>query len=152
MQNICYNSAMNWWRRHLMRLFKAAMFFAVAMPHGSCAYCLVHGQLTNEVQNGVAIARTYDSLNRPTGYSLNEEGSLRSLRSLRLEYSYDTLGHFSGVVFNVEAQKGRVDSTFSLLEYAPHIHSIRLICPPSSFNDIDFSGSSSDTSRIVNAA
>ncbi len=27
----------------------------------------IHGQLTNEVQNGVSIARTYDSLNRPTG-------------------------------------------------------------------------------------
>jgi hypothetical protein len=35
-----------------------------------CAAYSLHGQLTNEVQNGVAIARTYDSLNRPTGYSL----------------------------------------------------------------------------------
>ena len=31
----------------------------------------LHGQLTNEVQNGVAIARSYDSLGRPTGYTLN---------------------------------------------------------------------------------
>ncbi len=37
----------------------------------SSPYLVVHGQLTNEVQNGVSIARTYDSLNRPTGYSLN---------------------------------------------------------------------------------
>ena len=29
----------------------------------------LHGQLTNEVQNGVTIARTYDALNRPTGYN-----------------------------------------------------------------------------------
>ena len=30
----------------------------------------LHGQLTNEVQNGVSLARTYDSLNRPTGYTI----------------------------------------------------------------------------------
>ena len=62
-------------------------------------------QLTNEVQNGVVLSRAYDTLNRPTGYSL--EDSLRSLRSLRLEYSYDTLGRFSGVGFNAEPQSRR---------------------------------------------
>ena len=60
-------------------------------------YLVVHGQLTNEVQNGVVLSRTYDTLNRPTGYSLDEEESLRSLRSLRLEYSYDSLGRFVSV-------------------------------------------------------
>ena len=40
------------------------------------AYSL-HGQLTNEVQNGVSIARTYDSFNRPTGYSLCASAPLR---------------------------------------------------------------------------
>ena len=65
----------------------------------------IHGQLTNEVQNGAVIARAYDTLNRPTGYSL--EDSLRSLRSLRLEYTYDSLGRFSGVGFNAEQQSRR---------------------------------------------
>ena len=36
----------------------------------SSPYLVVHGQLTNEVQNGVSLVRFYDSLNRPTGYSL----------------------------------------------------------------------------------
>ena len=63
----------------------------------SSPYLVVHGQLTNEVQNGVSLARTYDTLNRPTGYSLDEDESLRSLRSLRLEYSYDALGRFASV-------------------------------------------------------
>ena len=52
-------------RRQLMQHFLAAMLFAVATPHDGFASCLVHGQLTNEVQNGVAIARAYESLNRP---------------------------------------------------------------------------------------
>ena len=43
--------------------------------HNSTSYS-IHGQLTNEVQNGVSIARTYDSLNRPTGYSLCTSASL----------------------------------------------------------------------------
>ena len=46
-----------------------AMLFAVAAPHLSAAYS-IHGQLTNEVQNGVSIARFYDPLNRPTGCSV----------------------------------------------------------------------------------
>ena len=37
----------------------------------------LHGQLTNEVQNGVAIARTYDSLNRPTGYTIMQNAECR---------------------------------------------------------------------------
>ena len=69
----------------------------------------IHGQLTNEVQNGVSIARTYDALNRPTGYSLC------SSAPLRLNYSYDTLGRFSGVGFNAEAQRSRGDFEYSYL-------------------------------------
>ncbi len=86
---------MNWVRRQLMRP-SATATPAGAAPHLSASYS-VHGQLTNEVQNGVSLARTYDTLNRPTGYSLDEEESLRSLRSLRLEYSYDALGRFASV-------------------------------------------------------
>ena len=66
---------------------------AGAAAHLSASYSL-HGQLTNEVQNGVVLSRTYDTLNRPTGYSLDEE---ESLRSLRLEYSYDIFGRFASV-------------------------------------------------------
>ena len=87
---------MSWQHRQLMRPFPTATSLVVAAPHLSPSYS-VHGQLTNEVQNGVSLARTYDTLNRPTGYSLDEEESLRSLRSLRLEYSYDTLGRFASV-------------------------------------------------------
>ena len=69
MQNICYNSVMNWVRRQLMRPSATALLLAVDSPFFSAAYS-VHGQLTNEVQNGVSLVRFYDSLNRPTGYSL----------------------------------------------------------------------------------
>ena len=75
--NICYNSVMNWPHRQLMQHFLAAMLFAVATPHDCLASCLVHGQLTNEVQNGVSIARTYDSLNRPTGYTIMQNAECR---------------------------------------------------------------------------
>ena len=44
--------------------------------HNSTSYS-IHGQLTNKVQNGVAIARTYDSLNRPTGYRLMQNAECR---------------------------------------------------------------------------
>ena len=94
MQNICYNSVMSWQHRQLMRPFPTATSLVVAAPHLSPSYS-VHGQLTNEVQNGVSLARTYDTLNRPMGYSLDEEESLRSLRSLRLEYSYDADGNMT---------------------------------------------------------
>ncbi len=93
MQTICYNSIMSWQHRQLMRPFPTATSLVVAGPHLSPSYS-VHGQLTNEVQNGVSLARTYDTLNRPTGYSLDEE---ESLRSLRLESSYDSLGRFASV-------------------------------------------------------
>ena len=69
MQNICYNSVMNRVRRQLMRPSATALLLAVDSPFFSAAYS-VHGQLTNEVQNGVSLVRFYDSLNRPTGYSL----------------------------------------------------------------------------------
>ena len=60
-------------------------------------------------KNGAVIARTYDSLARPTGYSL------RASAPLRLDYSYDPLGRFSGVGFNAEAQSGGVDFEYSYL-------------------------------------
>ena len=93
MQKFCYNSVMNRVRRQLMRPFPTATSLVVAGPHLSPSYS-VHGQLTNEVQNGVSLARFYDTLTRPTGYSLDEE---ESLRSLRLEYSYDIFGRFASV-------------------------------------------------------
>ena len=93
MQTICYNSIMSWQHRQLMRPFATATPLAVDVMRLCAAYSL-HGQLTNEVQNGVSLARFYDTLNRPTGYSLDEE---ESLRSLRLEYSYDTPGRFASV-------------------------------------------------------
>ncbi len=107
-ETICYNSVMNWVGRQLMRPLATALLLAVAVPHLCVAYS-IHGQLTNEVQNGVSIARTYDALNRPTGYSLC------SSAPLRLNYSYDSLGRFSGVGFNAEAQRGRVDFEYSYL-------------------------------------
>ncbi len=36
-----------------------------------------YGQLTNEVQNGAVIARTYDSLARPTGYAIMQNAECR---------------------------------------------------------------------------
>ena len=73
----------------------------------------LHGQLTNEVQNGVTIARTYDALNRPTGYSLMQNGG--GGNPVEVSYTYDNLGLFSGVCFNAEAQRGRVDFEYSYL-------------------------------------
>ena len=48
---------MSWPRRQLMQHSLTAMLFAVVAPHLSAAYS-IHGQLTDEVQNGVSIART----------------------------------------------------------------------------------------------
>ena len=75
--------------------------------HNSTSYS-IHGQLTNEVQNGVSIARTYDSLNRPTGYRLMQNaecrmqndggGNLANLvNPVEVSYSYDSLGRFASV-------------------------------------------------------
>ena len=51
------------------------------------------GQLTNEVQNGTTIARTYDVLGRPTGYVIGDGVASGSMAS----YSYDALGRFASV-------------------------------------------------------
>ena len=51
------------------------------------------GQLTNEVQNGTTIARTYDVLGRATGYAIGDGEAVGSTVS----YSYDTLGRFASV-------------------------------------------------------
>ena len=45
----------------------------------------IHGQLTDEVQNGVSIARTYDSLNRPTGYRLMQNAECRMMAAVILQ-------------------------------------------------------------------
>ena len=52
------------------------------------------GQLTNEVQNGTTISRTYDALGRATGYAIGDGEAVGSTVS----YSYDTLGRFASVV------------------------------------------------------
>ena len=51
------------------------------------------GQLTNEVQNGTTIARSYDALGRATGYAIGDGVAAGSAVS----YSYDTLGRFASV-------------------------------------------------------
>ena len=51
------------------------------------------GQITNELQNGTSLARSYDAFGRPTGYCIGnglEEGS-------SVSYSYDANGRFSAV-------------------------------------------------------
>ncbi len=92
----------------------------------------LHGRLTNGIQNGVSIARTYDALSRPTGYSLLSH-ALNGVESIELpqrgplknvstpsttSYSYDALGRFSGIGFNAEAQSRGVDSEYSYLSNA----------------------------------
>ena len=47
------------------------------------------GLLTNEVQNGTSLARSYDSLGRPTGYTL----SLCASASPREDFAYDPIGN-----------------------------------------------------------
>ena len=51
------------------------------------------GQLTNEVQNGTTIARSYDALGRDTGYAIGDGIAAGSAVS----YAYDTLGRFASV-------------------------------------------------------
>ncbi|MBQ2628330.1 MAG: hypothetical protein IJG13_01500, partial [Kiritimatiellae bacterium] len=50
------------------------------------------GLVTNEVQNGATLARSYDFLGRPTGYTLCAPASLREISC-----SYDSLGRLSTV-------------------------------------------------------
>ena len=51
------------------------------------------GQVTNEVQNGTTIARSYDALGRATGYVIGDGEASGSVAS----YSYDALGRFASV-------------------------------------------------------
>ena len=52
------------------------------------------GLLTNEVQNGATLARSYDSLGRPTGYILCASATPRETT---VTCSYDSLGRLSSV-------------------------------------------------------
>ena len=95
----------------------------------------------------------YDPIgNRTSATDYDEQGN-----ALVSSYSANALNQYTQrtvpgyATLRGEARELRQRRT-AAIPYAPHIHSIRLICPPSSFNDIDFSRSSSDTSRIVNAA
>ena len=54
----------------------------------------VEGLVTNEVQNGATLARSYDSLGRPTGYTLCGSASLRETT---VTFSYDLLGRLATV-------------------------------------------------------
>ncbi len=51
------------------------------------------GQITNELQNGTSLARSYDSFGRPTGYCIGDGLAKGSAVS----YAYDTNGRFSAV-------------------------------------------------------
>ena len=58
------------------------------------------GQLTNELQNGTTITRSYDSLGRETGYALGESGGAGGSPAAvgtEVEYGYDSLGRFASV-------------------------------------------------------
>ncbi len=59
----------------------------------------LHGQLTNEFQNGVSIARPYDSLSRPTGYRLMQNGGASPPgEPFAVTYAYDANGNVSEYV------------------------------------------------------
>ena len=95
----------------------------------------------------------YDPIgNRTSATDYDEQGN-----ALVSSYTANALNQYTSrtvpgyAALRGEARELRQRRT-AAIPYAPHIYSIRLICPPSSFNDIDFSESSSDTSRIVNAA
>ncbi len=55
-----------------------------------------YGELTNEVQNGISIARNYDAFSRPIGYALNPGNPANPVEEV--SYSYDAFGRFSSVV------------------------------------------------------
>jgi len=55
------------------------------------AYC-EEGLVTNEVQNGASLARSYDSLGRPAGYTLRASATPREV-----SFSYDLLGRLATV-------------------------------------------------------
>ena len=50
-------------------------------------------RLTNEVQNGTVLARSYDALARPTGYRLMQNGGASPPgEPFAVTYAYDALG------------------------------------------------------------
>ena len=55
------------------------------------------GDLTNEVQNGTAIARSYDAFGRPIGYALGDAGGSPAATGTEVEYAYDAFGRFASV-------------------------------------------------------
>ena len=58
-------------------------------------YC-EEGLVTNEVQNGAILARSYDSLGRPAGYVIDGRDALRRVRR-EVSYTYDALGRLASV-------------------------------------------------------
>ena len=52
------------------------------------------GLVTNEVQNGATLARSYDFLGRPTGYVIDGRDALRRVRR-EVSYTYDALGRLA---------------------------------------------------------
>jgi len=53
----------------------------------------LHGQLTNEIQNGVSISRSYDALARPAGCRLMHNGGASPPgEPFAVTYAYDALG------------------------------------------------------------
>ncbi len=55
------------------------------------------GLLTNEVQNGASLARSYDALGRPAGYTLRASATPREV-----SFSYDLLGRLATVSSGTE--------------------------------------------------
>ncbi len=76
----------------------------------------LHGQLTNEVQNGVSIARPHDSLSRPTGYRLMQNGGASPPgEPFAVSYAYDSLGRLASVAANSAGTFNLQPSTFNYL-------------------------------------
>ncbi len=71
----------------------------------------LHGQLTNDVQNGVAIVRPHDALARPTGLFSQ---SCLSCHPVEINYAYDALGRLASV-------------TASDIFHFPFLHSLSLV-------------------------
>ena len=73
-------------------------------------------RLTNEVQNGTVLARSYDALDRPTGYRLMQNGGASPPgEPFAVSYAYDALGRFSSVTAGRDALVASAPFTYSRL-------------------------------------